>query len=86
MTNPKRIVGPRQPAPIVVRSHPQIIMKAGSLQGQRIVSSDGEVHQIAAPVSAANFGGKYVLVQRAHIGEIASPRASSAPPHQNQVV
>jgi hypothetical protein len=64
-------------------------MKAGgAIQGgQRVMSNDGEVvHQIATPVSAASFGGKYLLVQRAHIGEMATQRASSAPPHQNQVI
>uniref|UniRef100_A0A182W256 Protein ASX-like PHD domain-containing protein n=1 Tax=Anopheles minimus TaxID=112268 RepID=A0A182W256_9DIPT len=38
-----------------------------------------------APVSAGNFGGKYLLVQRAaHIGDIVTPRAASAPPTHNQ--
>uniref|UniRef100_A0A4Y0BHJ5 DEUBAD domain-containing protein n=1 Tax=Anopheles funestus TaxID=62324 RepID=A0A4Y0BHJ5_ANOFN len=39
-----------------------------------------------APVSTGNFGGKYLLVQRAaHIGEIVTPRAASAPPTHNQI-
>uniref|UniRef100_A0A182KBI4 Protein ASX-like PHD domain-containing protein n=1 Tax=Anopheles christyi TaxID=43041 RepID=A0A182KBI4_9DIPT len=39
----------------------------------------------AGAAAAGNFGGKYVLVQRAaHIGEIVTPRAASAPPTHNQ--
>uniref|UniRef100_A0A182MGG8 DEUBAD domain-containing protein n=1 Tax=Anopheles culicifacies TaxID=139723 RepID=A0A182MGG8_9DIPT len=39
-----------------------------------------------SPVGTGNFGGKYLLVQRAaHIGEIVTPRAASAPPTHNQI-
>lgn len=39
-----------------------------------------------AAAAAGTFGGKYVLVQRAaHIGDIVTPRAASAPPTHNQV-
>ncbi|EAL38809.2 AGAP011995-PA, partial [Anopheles gambiae str. PEST] len=39
-----------------------------------------------AAAAAGTFGGKYVLVQRAaHIGDIVTPRAASAPPTHNQI-
>uniref|UniRef100_A0A182N9Q0 Uncharacterized protein n=1 Tax=Anopheles dirus TaxID=7168 RepID=A0A182N9Q0_9DIPT len=45
----------------------------------------GNVNAAGGGVTAGNFGGKYVLVQRAaHIGEIVTPRAASAPPTHNQ--
>lgn len=65
-------------------------VEAAELQHAQIisVSSAGGMGNLAVSGTGpggGSFGGKYVLVQRAHIGDIATPRAASAPPTQNQV-
>ncbi|XP_055621187.1 polycomb protein Asx isoform X5 [Toxorhynchites rutilus septentrionalis] len=62
---------------------------AAELQHAQIISVSGAGGMSNLAVSATgpgggSFGGKYVLVQRAHIGDIVTPRAASAPPTQNQ--
>lgn len=75
-----------------VQTQPRIITatEAAELQHAQIISVSGPGGTGNITVSAAggpnggSFGGKYVLVQRAHIGDIVTPRAASAPPTQNQ--
>lgn len=71
----------QQPQPRIITA-----AEAAELQHAQIISVPGPAGGGNAPGTAGgSFGGKYVLVQRAHIGDIVTPRAASAPPTQNQV-
>ncbi|EDS40454.1 conserved hypothetical protein [Culex quinquefasciatus] len=81
----------QQPQPVVQQRIMTAAEAAAELQHAQIISVSGTgtnatgtiAVSTAGPVGA-NFGGKYVLVQRTHIGDIVTPRAASAPPTQNQ--
>ncbi|XP_052869367.1 uncharacterized protein LOC128275031 [Anopheles cruzii] len=69
---------------ISVTAAPTIVQTASNNNGGNPIT--GAAVSGAAASSVGNFGGKYVLVQRAaHIGEIVTPRAASAPPTHNQI-
>nr|XP_029731489.1 polycomb protein Asx isoform X3 [Aedes albopictus] len=75
----------QQPQPRIITA-----AEAAELQHAQIISvpgpGGGPAGSNVPGAAGGSFGGKYVLVQRAHIGDIVTPRAASAPPTQNQQV
>ncbi|KXJ77297.1 hypothetical protein RP20_CCG007788 [Aedes albopictus] len=73
----------QQPQPRIITA-----AEAAELQHAQIISvpgpGGGPAGSNVPGAAGGSFGGKYVLVQRAHIGDIVTPRAASAPPTQNQ--
>ena len=73
-------------APTIVHATAAASNNNGTVGGNDNVGVTAAAGATGAAAAAGTFGGKYVLVQRAaHIGDIVTPRAASAPPTHNQV-
>jgi hypothetical protein len=84
MSYPKKNFGQRQPSPVLLRqvyTNQGVPVTMGVItNAQKFVNNGG--HGLNGTTIVNNNGQQYVLVQRA---SSSAPRASSAPPSQNQV-
>lgn len=84
----------RQSSPVLVRhvftSNQGIpvsmaLLPTNNQSGQHVTVQSQSLENISGNTGVMNNVGQYVLVQRAGVNDNAAPRASSAPPAQNQV-